>query len=97
MWVHDFPLPIETVPRTPHHKNTKHLSTNALGLLSHLGDPHAEAVVVGLKAVQSRGVGLVDAGDRGGGLGVLLLLVLRELEPAVLRGGIRVGPHGDQL
>lgn len=40
---------------------------------------HAEAVVISLQPVQSRRVGLVDAGDGGGGLGVFLLLVLGEL------------------
>lgn len=54
-------------------------------------------MVVSLQAVQPRRVGLVDAGDRGGRLGVLLLLVLRELHPAVLRGRVRVGAHGDEL
>lgn len=41
--------------------------------------PHAEAVVISLKPVQPRSVSLVDAGDRGGGLGIFLLLVLGEL------------------
>lgn len=66
-------------------------------MCSNLCYPHAEAVVVGLEAVQARGVGLVHAGDRGGRLGVLLLLVLGELEPPVLGGRVRVGPHGDEL
>lgn len=64
---------------------------------SHLCYPHAQSVVVGLQAVQPRRVGLVDAGDRRGRLGVLLLLVLGELQPAVLRGSVRVGAHGDEL
>lgn len=59
--------------------------------------PHAETVVVGLKPVQSRSVSLVDAGDRGGGLGVLLLLVLGELQPPVLGGCVGVCSHGDEL
>lgn len=48
-------------------------------LSSDLRYPHAQTVVVSLKAVQPRSVGLVHAGDRGGRLGVLLLLVLGEL------------------
>lgn len=46
---------------------------------SDLSYPHAKAVVVSLKTIQSGSVGLVDASDGGGGLGVFLLLVLREL------------------
>lgn len=54
-------------------------------------------MVVGLKPVQAGRVGLVDAGDRGGRLGVFLLLVLSELQPPVLGGCVWIGPHGDQL
>ena len=49
------------------------------GTETDLCDLHAEAMVVGLKAVQAGGVGLVDGGDGGGRLGVLFLLVLGEL------------------
>ena len=40
---------------------------------------HPQTVVVRLEAIQARSVGLVDAGHRSGGLGVLLLLVLGEV------------------
>lgn len=46
---------------------------------SDLGYPHAEAVVVSLQPIQSGSVGLVHAGDRGGRLGIFLLLILGEL------------------